>query len=147
MPESGRQASESPREEPFLVTCSDCGGEYHPDEESAEDHGPDCPVRRGYIKSGRWDDPADHEIVTDGGREQTDVQRANPDDVDRESVLALGECPNCGPKTLATVKVEDAEYVTSCSQCEYEQRAPVVVGDDGEPKVDAENKTEVGLDA
>lgn len=39
------------------IECFDCGGEYVWDEESAEDHEPDCPVRQAYINLGRWDDP------------------------------------------------------------------------------------------
>lgn len=74
------------------------------------------------------------------------LQPADPDEVDREGTMAIGDCPNCGPHTLATVKVEDATYITSCAQCDYEQRAPVLVDGDGETKVDAENAEETGLE-
>lgn len=60
--------------------------------------------------------------------------------------MAIGECPNCGPHTLATVKIEDATYISSCAQCDYEQRAPVVVDGEGGPFVDGENAEETGLE-
>lgn len=43
----------------FTIECADCGGEYDPDTESAEDHEPDCPVREAFIDSGRWEEPTD----------------------------------------------------------------------------------------
>jgi len=49
--------------------------------------------------------------------------------------MAIDECPNCGPNSLATVKVEDAVYIASCSLCDHDVRAPVIVGDDGNHKV------------
>lgn len=38
-----------------MITCADCGGEYDPNDEYAEDHGEHCPVRaalekRGWVK-------------------------------------------------------------------------------------------------
>lgn len=74
------------------------------------------------------------------------LARADPEDVDKVPVIVMGDCPNCGPHSLATVKVSDAEYITSCSLCDYEQRCPVIIGDDGKPKVSTEHAEEVGID-
>lgn len=72
------------------------------------------------------------------------TDRADPTDVDKEPVMALGECPNCGPRSLTTVKVEDAEYIASCGSCDHELRAPVIETEDGEHKVafDREEQSE-----
>lgn len=63
------------------------------------------------------------------------ADRADPEEVDREPVIAIDECHECGPRSLATVKVEDAIYIASCASCDHEVRAPVVIGDDGAPMV------------
>ncbi len=73
---------------------------------------------------------------SDSGTPADTVQRADPDEVDRESVMALAECPEHGENSLATAKVEDAVYVASCGMedCDTEVRAPVVK-EDGTAKV------------
>lgn len=58
-----------------------------------------------------------------------EIELADADKVDREPVLSLNECPRCGPNTLATVQVEDAIYIVSCSSCDHKIRAPVVIRD------------------
>lgn len=63
------------------------------------------------------------------------VTRADPAAVDKESVIAIGECQNCGPNALTTVKVENAEYIASCSSCDHDMRAPVVINEDGDELV------------
>lgn len=82
---------------------------------------------------------AETELVTDGGvvKDATDdLVRADPEEVDREAVLAVGDCPNCGENSLATARVEDAVYVAECGYdpCDHEIRAPVVI-EDGETVV------------
>lgn len=74
-----------------------------------------------------------------------EYERADPEEVDREEVLGLGDCPNCGPSSLVVVRVEDAEYIAECAKdsCDHEVRAPVVVDDDGEHKVRLEDDVEV----
>ncbi len=61
------------------------------------------------------------------------VQRADPEEVDKESVLAMAECPEHGENSLATAKVENAVYIATCGMggCDEEVRAPVVEQDDG----------------
>lgn len=63
------------------------------------------------------------------------LRRADPEEVDREAVLGLGDCPNCGDNSVSTVRVEDAEYIAECLSCNHELRAPVVVDEDGNPKI------------
>lgn len=63
----------------------------------------------------------------------SDLCRAEPEDVDREAVLALDDC-DCGDHRLATVRVENAVYIAECGHCDNEVRAPVVV-EDGTEKV------------
>lgn len=75
-----------------------------------------------------------------------ELQPADPDEVDRKAVMAIGDCPNCGDHKLATVKVEDATYISSCSMCEYEQRAPVMVNEDGKTVVPNDQVKEFGLE-
>lgn len=75
-----------------------------------------------------------------------EFQEANPDDVDKGPVMAIGDCPNCGENTLATVRVEDAEYISSCSMCDYEIRAPVKINEDGKPIVVNKEAEEIGLE-
>lgn len=75
------------------------------------------------------------------------TETADPEEVDREPVLAIGDCPNCGPKTLATVKVEDSMYISSCSMCDFKVTAPVVEGDDGEHYVDNDQSERHGVEA
>ncbi|MCL9818350.1 hypothetical protein [Natronocalculus amylovorans] len=58
-----------------------------------------------------------------------EIELADANEVDRDPVLSLSECPECGPNTLATVRVEDAIYIASCSSCDHEVRAPVVIKD------------------
>jgi len=70
--------------------------------------------------------------VTEGDAVDADrLHRADPEEVDRERVLAFGDCPDCGDNSLATARVEDAVYIASCgkSSCDHEIRAPVVVED------------------
>lgn len=39
------------------VRCSDCGESYDVQEESADDHAEDCPIRSAMISAGRWEKP------------------------------------------------------------------------------------------
>jgi len=41
----------------ITIECVDCQGEYSPDNEGPEDHDEDCPVRKAFIDSGRWEEP------------------------------------------------------------------------------------------
>lgn len=70
---------------------------------------------------------------------------ADPEDVDKEAVMALGDCPNCGENSLATARVENAEYVVECSSCDHDKRGPVVINEEGDEivKFDAELSEEV----
>ena len=60
-----------------------------------------------------------------------DLERADPEEVDRGAVIALGDCPDHGENSLATAKVENAVYIASCGRtdCEHEVRAPVIMVD------------------
>jgi len=74
--------------------------------------------------AGGWSPMTDSDASPSG-----EVELAEADEVDRDPVLSLSECPECGPNTLATVRVEDAIYIAACSSCDHEIHAPVVIKD------------------
>ncbi|MEE6210884.1 hypothetical protein U3A55_12065 [Salarchaeum sp. III] len=101
-----------------------------------------------YCTDCSWDTSGDHIEVTDemeehAQKEHHDVkfgtppvadgglERADPSEVDRDSVLALADCPNCGENSLGTARVENAVYIAACSGCDHEVRHPVIATDDG----------------
>lgn len=38
-----------------------------------------------------------------GAISESSTRPADPEDVDREAVIGMGDCPNCGPKSLTPV--------------------------------------------
>jgi len=79
-------------------------------------------------------------------RMSQELKPAEPADVDRDAVMAMGDCRNCGPHSLATFKVEDATIIVQCASCDYERREPVMENEDGEHIVDFDNIEVSGLE-
>lgn len=69
--------------------------------------------------------------MADSGATVGGTDRADPEEVDKDPVMAIDECPDCGPNSLATVKVENAVYIASCASCDHEVTAPVIEDGDG----------------
>lgn len=40
-------------EHKFMIECPACGGKYPPNDEVAEDHEADCPIRSALVKRGQ----------------------------------------------------------------------------------------------
>lgn len=74
--------------------------------------------------------------MSDSAVDADKLCRANPEEVDREGVIALGDCPEHGKNTLATARVDKAIYIAECGRtdCDHKVKAPVVI-EDGKEKV------------